>query len=61
MVLMVFNKKSGQLILSYWSKFLSKSGTLIYIDDSNRKLENYCIKKFYNNKFKKYLEKEMVV
>ena len=46
-------KKPGRLIPSYWSKFLSKSGTLIYVDDSNRKLENYCIKKFYNNKFKK--------
>ena len=34
-------KKPGRLIPCSNSKILSKSGTLIYIDDVNRKLENF--------------------
>jgi hypothetical protein len=39
----------GRLIPFFWSrKFLSKSGTIIYIDDSARLLESYCIHKFFS-------------
>lgn len=47
------NKTPGRLIPFYWSTLLSKTGTIIYIDDANRKLENYCINKFFSNKKKK--------
>ena len=41
----------GRLLPIYWSKkYLSKKDTVIYIDDSNRKLESYLIDKY----FKKY-------
>jgi hypothetical protein len=43
-------KKPGRLIPCYWATLLSKVGTLIYIDDSSRYLENFCIKKYYSNK-----------
>lgn len=46
------DKKPGRLIPSYWSTLLSRTGTIIYIDDANRKLENYCINKFFPNKNK---------
>lgn len=40
----------GRLLPIYWSsKYLSKKGTFIYVDDSERKLENFCIKKFLVN------------
>lgn len=40
----------GRLLPIYWSsKFLCKQNTLIYIDDSNRKLEKYCIDKYLSN------------
>jgi hypothetical protein len=48
------NTKPGRLIPCYWSTLLSKQGTIVYIDDANRKLENYCINKFFLNKEKKY-------
>jgi len=44
--------KPGRLIPCYWSTLLSKPRTLIYIDDSSRKLESYCIKKYFSNKVK---------
>ena len=47
------NEKPGRLIPCYWSTLLSKDGTIIYIDDSKRVLENYCIKKYFNNKINK--------
>lgn len=43
-------KTPGRLIPCYWSTLLSKPGTVIYIDDSSRKLETYCIQKFFNDK-----------
>ena len=46
------NNVPGRLIPCYWSTLLSKQGTIIYIDDSNRPLENYCINKFFKNKRK---------
>jgi hypothetical protein len=44
--------KPGRLISYYWASQLSKKGTIIYGDDSSRKLENYCINKFFKNKEK---------
>ena len=40
--------KPGRLIPCYWATLLSKSGTLIYVDDSRRNLEDICIKTFFN-------------
>jgi hypothetical protein len=48
------NKKPGRLLPCYWPTLLSKEGTIIYIDDANRKLENYCINKFFSKKNKSY-------
>jgi len=46
------DNKPERLIPFYWSNLLSKPGTLIYIDDSSRKLESYCIKKYFNDNIK---------
>ena len=44
----------GRLLPIYWSnKYLSKSNTIIYIDDSERELEKYFIKNYF---FKKNIE-----
>jgi hypothetical protein len=43
-------EKPGRLLPCYWATLLSKSGTLIYIDDSSRYLEDFCIKKYFNKK-----------
>lgn len=51
-------QKPGRLIPCYWTdRFLSKKGTIIYIDDSVRKLENYCINRFFQKKEKRILKK----
>ena len=42
-------KTPGRLIPCYWSKIISKPGTIIYIDDANRKLENFCIQKYFKH------------
>ncbi len=42
----------GRLIPCFWSTLLSKPSTVIYVDDSSRPLENYCINKYFNNKTK---------
>lgn len=40
----------GRLLPIYWSsKLLSHQNTIIYIDDTERKLENYCVSKFMQN------------
>lgn len=37
----------GRLLPIYWSsKYLSKAGTIIYVDDVERDLERYCVSKF---------------
>jgi hypothetical protein len=42
--------KPGRLLPIYWTKtFLSKPGSLVYIDDCKRPLENECINKYFNN------------
>lgn len=41
--------KPGRLIPCYWSTLLSKKGTIIYIDDSNRALEKVCIQKYFKD------------
>ena len=45
-------EKPGRLIPSYWSTLLSKPGTVIYIDDTIRPIEQYCLKKFFADKIK---------
>jgi hypothetical protein len=50
-------KKPGRLIPLYWSTIISKPGTIIYIDDANRKLENFCIQKYFKNYQSKVFEK----
>lgn len=38
----------GRLLPIFWSKkYLSKQGTIVYIDDSNRTLEKKCINRYY--------------
>jgi len=46
-------QKPGRLIPCYWSTLLSKPGTIIYLDDASRKLEVFCIEKY----FKEYPKK----
>jgi len=41
--------KPGRLIPCFWTRSLSKSGTLIYVDDAKRPLENYAINKFFHS------------
>jgi hypothetical protein len=53
------NTRPGRLIPCYWSTLLSKKGTIVYIDDSSRNLENYCINKYFANKEKKvFIERD---
>lgn len=47
-------EKPGRLIPCYWSTLLSKPGTIIYVDDSKRYIENYCINKYFKDKKKEY-------
>ena len=49
----------GRLIPYYWATLLSKNGTIIYGDDSNRKLENYCINKFFKDKEKIFFKERL--
>jgi hypothetical protein len=46
-------KKPGRLIPCYWSTLLSRSGTIIYVDDARRQLESYFIQKFFRTKVNK--------
>jgi hypothetical protein len=40
----------GRLLPIYWSKYyLSKTGTIIYVDDSKRELESKCIERFLSD------------
>jgi len=45
-------EKPGRLIPCYWSSLISKQGTLIYVDDSSRVLEDFCIKKYFPTNIK---------
>jgi hypothetical protein len=52
------NKTPGRLISCYWATLLSTKGTIIYIDDSNRSLETYCINKYFkDNCMHKFIER----
>ena len=43
--------KPGRLLPTYWScNFLSKPGTIVYIDDSKRSIETYCIQKYFKDR-----------
>ena len=44
--------KPGRLLPCYWTKWLSKPGTIIYLDDCHRSLENFCIDKYFKYKQK---------
>lgn len=50
----------GRLLPIYWSKYyLSKPGTILYIDDSKRLLESNCINRFLiANKVKYFHERD---
>ena len=49
--------KPGRLIPCYWSTLLSKPGSIIYIDDAKRKLENFCIQKYFKHHYKEEFDK----
>jgi hypothetical protein len=56
------NNSPGRLIPCYWSTLLSKKGTIIYIDDANRKLENYCINKYFSkNQMNCFIERNKCI
>lgn len=43
----------GRLLPIFWSnQVLSKPGSIIYVDDSQRALETYCIDRFFHDKAK---------
>jgi hypothetical protein len=45
----------GRLLPIFWSKkYLSKQGTIIYVDDVNRDLEKKCVNKYFANNKKTY-------
>ena len=45
----------GRLLPLYWSKkYLSKEGTIIYVDDATRVLEKNCINKYFIDNVKVY-------
>lgn len=46
----------GRLLPLFWSRhLLSTSGTVVYVDDSDRPLESLCIERFFGNCVKKRL------
>lgn len=52
--------KPGRVIPYWWSKNkLSKKGTIIYGDDFGRKLESYCIHKFFKDDKKKQIDENI--
>jgi hypothetical protein len=52
-------EKSGRLIPCYWSTMLSKPGTIIFVDDSTRPLEKFCIQKYFKDYPKKVFDKRL--
>lgn len=44
-----YSKTPGRLIPCFWATMLSKAGTVIYVDDAGRKLETFCIKKYFKD------------
>jgi hypothetical protein len=47
----------GRLLPIFWSKkYLSKQGTLVYVDDASRNLEKKCINKYWLNNTKLYFK-----
>jgi hypothetical protein len=47
-----YAKKPGRLIPCYWSSLLNKSGSIIYVNHSELVLEDYFIKRFFNDNVK---------
>ena len=51
------DKCPGRLLPIYWSKkYLSKEGTIIYVDDATRVLEKKCINKYFIDNKKVYFK-----
>lgn len=51
------DERQGRLLPIYWvKKYLSKKGTIVYIDDSNRGLETFCINKYFSNDNKEIIK-----
>ena len=49
----------GRLLPIYWScNVLSKPGTVVYVDDSRRSLETYCIDRFFHDNIKTQIAAE---
>lgn len=47
----------GRLLPIYWSKnFLSKNGTIVYIDDVSRNLEKKCVNRYFIDNLKYYFK-----
>lgn len=53
------DNRPGRLLPIYWSKnYLSKPGSIFYVDDSRRSLEAHCINRFLiNHKIKHFPER----
>jgi hypothetical protein len=47
-----YAKKPGRLIPCYWSSLLNKSGSIVYVNHSELVLEDYFIKRFFNDNVK---------
>ena len=51
------DKCPGRLLPLYWSKkYLSKKGTIVYVDDATRVLEKKCINKYFIDNKKVYFK-----
>ena len=51
----LYETDPGKLLPMFWSlKYLSKSGTIIYITSSNNELEKYGIERFFKNNIVEY-------
>lgn len=46
------SEQPGRLLPCYFSNLVSRKGSIVYIDDSSRPLETYCINKFFKDKQK---------
>lgn len=48
-----YNKQCpGRMLPLFWCQQLSRAGSVVYVDDSRRSLETYCIDRFFHEKAK---------
>lgn len=48
-----YNKQCpGRILPLFWCRQLSRAGSVVYVDDSRRSLETYCIDRFFSEKAK---------